>query len=98
MIERPPPLEIRVSVPDWVRDVIDWDGSYATDEARMRVAIACARENVLRDTGGPFGAAVFDVASSRVVAVGVNLVVPQSNSTLHAEIGAFMMAQAALGT
>lgn len=64
----------------------------------MRVALTCARENVLRGTGGPFGAAIFDADSGRLVSVGVNLVVPLNNSSLHAEIVAFMMAQAALGT
>jgi tRNA(Arg) A34 adenosine deaminase TadA len=89
---------IRISCPDWVDDVLDWDATYQTDEARMRVALACARENVLRDTGGPFGAAIFNRATGGLVAVGVNLVVPLNNSSLHAEIVAFMMAQAALGT
>ena len=64
----------------------------------MAVALTCARENVLRRTGGPFGAAVFESDTGRLVAVGVNLVVPLNNSSLHAEIVAFMMAQAALGS
>jgi tRNA(Arg) A34 adenosine deaminase TadA len=89
---------ISISCPDWVDEVLDWDRTYDDDESRMRVALACARENVLRETGGPFGAAIFDSASGRLVAVGVNLVVPLNNSSLHAEIVAFMMAQAALGT
>jgi len=90
--------EIRIALPSWASEVIDWDRKYESDEDRMRVAITCARENVLRDTGGPFGAAIFDADTSRLVAVGVNLVVPLNNSSLHAEIVAFMMAQAALGT
>jgi tRNA(Arg) A34 adenosine deaminase TadA len=88
--------EIRIVCPDWVRDEIDLDAPRATDEARMRVAIDIARTNVERGTGGPFGAAIF--AEDKLVAVGMNLVVPLSNSVLHAEIVAFMMAQAALGT
>lgn len=91
-----PPL--RISCPAWVDEVIDWDPAYAGDEARMRVALACARENVLRETGGPFGAAIFESDSGRLIAVGVNLVVPLNNSSLHAEIVAFMMAQAVHGT
>ncbi|HEX6309463.1 MAG TPA: nucleoside deaminase [Longimicrobiales bacterium] len=90
--------EIRIACPDWVEDIIDWTADYPTDEDRMRVALACARENVLRDTGGPFGAAIFEGANGRLVAIGVNLVVPLGNSSLHAEIVAFMMAQAKLGT
>lgn len=90
--------ELRISCPSWIEDVIDWDRDYPDPVSRMGVAIACARENVLRGTGGPFGAAIFDASSSRLVAVGVNLVVPLNSSPLHAEIVAFMMAQAALGT
>lgn len=89
--------EIRIACPAWIDDVIDWDAVYPDDDTRMRVALACARENVLRETGGPFGAAIFD-DTDRLVAVGVNLVVPLRNSSLHAEIVAFMMAQAHLGT
>jgi tRNA(Arg) A34 adenosine deaminase TadA len=88
--------EIRIALPDWVADAVDFDADRPTDEQRMRVAIDLARTNVLRRTGGPFGAAIF--ADDRLVAVGVNLVVPLSNSVLHAEMVAFMMAQAKLGT
>lgn len=89
---------IRISCPQWVDEVIDWERTYDDDVARMRVALTCARVNVLRATGGPFGAAIFDSTTGRLVAVGVNLVVPSNNSSLHAEIVAFMMAQAVVGT
>jgi len=58
----------------------------------MKLVIGLARENVKRDTGGPFGAAVFDVASGKAVAVGVNLVVQEHNSVFHAEMVALLMA------
>lgn len=90
--------ELRISCPSWVDDVIDWDREYSDPDSRTRVAIECARQNVIRATGGPFGAAIFDAPAGRLVAVGVNLVVPLNNSSLHAEIVAFMMAQAALDT
>lgn len=89
---------VRISCPSWVDELLDWDRTYDDDEARMRVALTCARENVLRETGGPFGAAIFNGTTGRLVAVGVNLVVPLNSSSLHAEIVAFMMAQAVLGT
>ena len=89
---------ITIECPPWVDDVARRDAAYPDDAARMRVALTCARENVLRATGGPFGAAIFNADSGRLVSVGVNLVVPLNNSSLHAEIVAFMMAQAALGT
>jgi tRNA(Arg) A34 adenosine deaminase TadA len=85
---------VQIDYPDWVRDAIAWDAVYRTDEERMRLAIAVSRENVERDTGGPFGAAIFESGSGRLVAVGMNSVVRLNNCTLHGEMVAFMMAQA----
>jgi len=62
----------------------------------MRLAITLSRENTVRGTGGPFGAGVFESGTGRLVSVGVNLVVPLRNSALHAEMVAFMMAEARL--
>ena len=64
----------------------------------MRLAIELARQNVLHDRGGPFGAAIFECETGRLVGVGVNRVVPLNNSVLHAEIVAFMEAEARLGS
>ena len=85
---------IRIDLPDWIRDVADFNRSYASREDRMRLAIELARQNVLRDRGGPFGAAIFEMESGRLVGVGVNRVVPLNNSVLHAEMVAFMEAEA----
>ena len=90
--------EVRIGLPDWTRDIVDWDRRYASDEDKMRLVIDLSRENILRGTGGPFGAAVFERESGRLVSVGVNQVVPLNNSVLHAEIVAFMLAEAALGS
>ena len=89
---------VQVEYPAWVADAIDLDRPYVTDEARMRVAIAMSRENVQHGTGGPFGAAVFERASGRLVAVGMNSVVRLNNCTLHGEMMAFMMAQRRIGS
>jgi tRNA(Arg) A34 adenosine deaminase TadA len=89
-----PPLVI--DYPAWVETVVDWERAYTTDEERMRLAILLSRENVERDTGGPFGAAVFEMESGRLVAVGMNSVVRLNNCTLHGEGMAVMMAQARL--
>ena len=86
-------LAIQIHYPDWVHEVVDWERIYVGDEERMRLAIALSRENVERDTGGPFGAAIFESASGRLVSVGMNSVVRLSNCTLHGEMVAFMMAQ-----
>jgi tRNA(Arg) A34 adenosine deaminase TadA len=89
---------VQVDYPGWVRDAIDWDAAYRTDEERMRLAIAVSSENVEHDTGGPFGAAIFESESGRLVAVGMNSVVRLNNCTLHGEMVAFMMAQARVGS
>jgi tRNA(Arg) A34 adenosine deaminase TadA len=83
---------IQIEYPDWVAQQIDWERRYLTLEKRMCLVIELARENVQRETGGPFGAAVFESQSGRLVSVGMNLVVPFCNSILHAEIVALMMA------
>jgi tRNA(Arg) A34 adenosine deaminase TadA len=90
----PPNPAVHVEYPDWVNSVVDWEQAYPTDEDRMRVAIVVARANVERSTGGPFGAAIFEAPSGRLVAVGMNSVVRLNNCTLHGEMMAFMMAQA----
>ena len=84
---------VHVEYPDWVQSVVDFDRRYDTDTDRMRLAIAVSRENVERGTGGPFGAAVFERDSGKLVAVGMNSVVRYNNCTLHGEMVAFMMAQ-----
>jgi len=89
---------VHVEYPDWVRSVIDFNRPYATDEDRMRLAITVSRENVERGTGGPFGAAVFEADSGKLVSVGMNSVVRYNNCTLHGEMVAFMMAQQVVGS
>ena len=70
----------------------------ATPDARMAGVIELARLNVAAGTGGPFGAAVFERDSHRLVAVGVNMVAPSGISLAHAEMVALSLAQRALGT
>lgn len=64
----------------------------------MRLAIELARINVQRGTGGPFGAVIFDRDSGRLLAPGVNVVVPARWSGGHAEMVAFAVAQQVLGS
>ena len=90
--------KIEIELPVWVNQVVDFNRTYPTVEARMRLAIELSRENILRDTGGPFGAAIFESESGRLISVGVNLVVPLNNSALHGEMVAFMAAQSRLST
>ena len=88
---------MQVDHPAWVHDVVDNGVVYRDDAAKMRLAIAVARANVVHGTGGPFGAAIYERDSGRLVAVGMNSVVRLNNSTLHGEMVAFMMAQREVG-
>ena len=89
--------EIRITNPDWVRETVDFNRPYTDDDARVRVAISLARENVVRESGGPFGAAVFEAGTGRLVGVGVNGVMRLNNSSAHAEMVALAMAQQRIG-
>jgi tRNA(Arg) A34 adenosine deaminase TadA len=84
---------LEIAPPAWLDDLVEWERRYDSDEERMRLVIALARENVLRESGGPFGAAVFETKRGRVVAAGVNSVTRLGNSVLHAEVVALMLAQ-----
>ncbi len=90
-------VRVVVDLPAWAVELSRPDVVLATDEDRMRLAIALARRNVDEGTGGPFGAAIVESESGRVVSIGVNSVVRLNNSSLHAEMVAFMRAQAAVG-
>jgi hypothetical protein len=61
--------EAHVHYPSWVAPFVDWEAEHPTPEDRMRVAIDLARQNVEHGTGGPFGAAVFERESGRLVSV-----------------------------
>ena len=87
---------VRVEYPDWVPTVVDFTHRYGSDEEKMRLAIRMSRENVERGTGGPFGAAIFEMETGKLVAVGMNSVVRYNNCTLHGEMVAFRMAQQVL--
>lgn len=89
---------IRIALPEWVRDGVEWDRRYETVEDRMRLAVGLARENVSQGTGGPFGAVVCERDGGRLIAVGVNAVVRERNSMLHAEVMALMLAEQRAGS
>jgi len=93
-----PRAHVVITWPEWVDDIVTFGARYDSDEDRMRVAIELARQNVVRGTGGPFGAAIFERSTGALLSVGVNSVVRLNNSTLHAEMLAIMMAQHRLGS
>lgn len=89
---------VKIELPAWIESFTDLDRPYASDEEKMRLAIGLARENVLQKTGGPFGAAIFERESGKILSVGINLVTTLNNSCLHAETVAVMTAQAILSS
>ena len=82
-----------VKMPEWLYRVeSEHLNKSMTDEEKMRFVISLALENVDRGTGGPFGAAIFEIATGKLVAAGVNSVVPANQSWAHAEMTAFARA------
>lgn len=86
--------QIHLVLPAWIHDAVDPLTTCADDEAKVALAIELSRLNIAHGSGGPFGAAVFDGASGRLLGIGVNRVLPQSCSVAHAEMMAFMTTQA----
>lgn len=86
--------QVHLTLPAWIHEAVDPLAVCADDESKLALAIELSRLNVVNGTGGPFGAAVFDHASGRLLGVGVNRVLPQSCSVAHAEMMAYMTAQA----
>jgi tRNA(Arg) A34 adenosine deaminase TadA len=84
--------QIHLTLPPWIDDVVDVSKRYISDEERVGLAIELSRQNVAMNSGGPFGAAVFD-GHGKLIAVGVNRVVTQNCSVAHAEMMAYMTAQ-----
>ena len=91
--------EVKLRLPDWVGERSSAaDRRYRTVEDRMRFAVELSRLNVRNGTGGPFGAAIFERETGRLLAPGVNLVVGSGCSVFHAEMVAVMVAQKVLET
>ncbi len=89
---------LTLTLPDWAEELARrGSGRYATDDERMGLALELARRNIAAG-GGPFGAAVFERDTGRLVSVGVNLVMPLNCCVLHAEVTAIIAAQRARGT
>ena len=92
-------MRIRLTMPDWAAgEMAALPERLPSLVARMAAVLHFARLNFERDTGGPFAAGVFERDSGRVVAIGVNRVVPLGCSSAHAEVMALSLAQQRLGT
>jgi tRNA(Arg) A34 adenosine deaminase TadA len=88
---------ISFDLPDWLEAYCQSYGPGTDLESRMDFVIAASRKNVEQGTGGPFAAAVFEIETGNLVSLGVNLVMTQGMSFLHAEIVALAVAQRKLG-
>lgn len=86
-------LTAEIRLPDWLA-AMALPAAPVSDEACMTLAINLARENVARNSGGPFGAVVRSDSTGAIVSVGVNLVPPTGNPVLHAETVALSLAAA----
>lgn len=84
--------QVHLTLPAWVHEAVDTGRAYAGDEAKVALAIELSRLNIEAASGGPFGAAVFG-PDDRIVAIGVNRVLPHTCSLAHAETMAYMLAQ-----
>ncbi len=90
---------LNISLPSWVsRQIAEEPTHFETLEARMALVIRYSQTNFRNETGGPFAAGVFEKSSGRLVALGVNRVVPCNASIAHAEIVALTLAQQTLQT
>jgi tRNA(Arg) A34 adenosine deaminase TadA len=84
--------QVHLTLPAWVHEHVDASRAYAGDADKVALAIDLSKRNIDADSGGPFGAAVFG-PDDRIIAVGVNRVVPHACSVAHAEMMAYMLAQ-----
>ena len=84
--------QVHLTLPAWVHDAVDTARSYDTDHDKVALAVALSQGNVDHASGGPFGAVVFG-PDHRVIAAGVNRVLPHACSVAHAETMAYMLAQ-----
>ena len=91
--------KIVLALPGWVGPFLERAPAvFENIEDRMRLAIKLSELNVKNKTGGPFGAAIFEQDSGKLIAVGVNVVVDTNCSLAHAEIMCIGVAQQKLKT
>ena len=92
---RKPLLTAPIPMPEWLWEMeqANADRVIVDDEEKMRFVVDIAVENVRHGTGGPFAAAIFEIKTNRLIALGINSVVPAKQSWAHAEMTAFAHAQ-----
>ena len=95
----PLPNQIDLYLPEWIPVFLrNQPEFFLSSEERMKLVLSLTDRQIEEGTGGPFGAAVFELESGRLISVGVNRVVVTGCSTAHAEVMALSLAQKAVGT
>jgi tRNA(Arg) A34 adenosine deaminase TadA len=92
------PYNVTFELPRWIENFSQRYIKTTDIRERMKFVIKAAGKNVQEKTGGPFAAAIFESDSGRLISLGVNLVITQGLSILHAEIVAIIIAQIKLKT
>ena len=80
-----------IRLPDWLA-ARPLPAAHVSDADAMWLAVAIARENVARGSGGPFGACLRDDSDGEIISAGVNLAIASGNPVLHAETVALSLA------
>lgn len=89
-----PLISLTISLPEWSASFLKdrQNNIYVTDQDKMQLVAELLNEQIDKNTGGPFAAAIFD-REGKITSIGVNRVVPLNNSTAHAEMMAFQLAE-----
>jgi tRNA(Arg) A34 adenosine deaminase TadA len=91
--------KVVIQLPGWIESaLVDSQRIYPTIEDRMQLIIKLSRLNIEHETGGPFGAGIFELESGRWISAGVNLVESANCSIAHAEMIALAVAQRVIGS
>ena len=85
--------QVIIDQPHWVESWLHQQTAPADDRGRLAEVLALAEENVQRQTGGPFAAAVYDLLSGERLSAAVNTVVRNCTALAHAETSALALAQ-----
>lgn len=91
-------LKVVLELPFWIEIFLSQSKEiFQSIDERMQLVIALSRLNIKHKTGGPFGAAIFDLKDGRLISIGVNQVEKINCSIMHAEILAIALAQKKIG-
>jgi len=92
--------ELKIVLPFWADSfLVEYQNrSFVSDKDKMMLAIELSRLNTEYGTGGPFGAAMFNHSTGKLISIGINLVTSTKSSVAHAEMAAIISAQNILNT